>query len=116
MVNIDLSDRRILVTGSSTGIGAAVARACAHAGAVVTVHFNSSGAEAHALVDTIRAQGGRAHLVRGDLSRSIEAARVVDDAAEAMGGLDVLVNNAGALVKRAPLGEIDDAVYDTVMN
>ncbi|WP_372526552.1 SDR family NAD(P)-dependent oxidoreductase [Piscinibacter sp.] len=116
MVNIDLSDRRILVTGSSTGIGAAVARACAQAGAAVTVHFNSSGPEAHALVDTIRAQGGRAHLVHGDVSRSIEAARVVDDAADAMGGLDVLVNNAGALVKRAPLGEIDDALYDTVMN
>jgi 3-oxoacyl-[acyl-carrier protein] reductase len=113
---IDLSDRRILVTGSSTGIGAAVVRACAEAGAVVTVHYNSSGDEAQALVDDIRAQSGRVHLVHGDVSQSIVAARVVDDAADAMGGLDVLVNNAGALVKRASLGEIDDALYDTVMN
>ena len=115
-MNINLSDRRILVTGSSTGIGAAVARACAQAGATVTVHYHSSGDEAHMLADTIRAAGGRAHLVRGDVSQSTEAARVVDDAADAMGGLDVLINNAGALVKRVPLAEIDDALYDTVMN
>ena len=115
-MNIDLADRRILVTGSSTGIGAAVALACARAGAAVTVHFNSSRDPAQSLVDTIRAEGGQAHLVGGDVSRSIEAARVVDEAAAAMGGLDVLVNNAGALVRRAPLDQIDDALYDSVLD
>jgi 3-oxoacyl-[acyl-carrier protein] reductase len=115
-MNIDLSDRRILITGSSTGIGAAVARACALAGAAVTVHYHSSHEQARSLVDTLRAEGGRVHLVGGDVSKSTEAARVVDDAANAMGGLDVLVNNAGALVKRVPLGEIDDALYDTVLD
>lgn len=115
-MNIDLSDRRILVIGSSTGIGAAVARAYAQAGAAVTVHYHASREPAEALVDAIRAEGGRVHLVAGDVSRSAEAARVVDEAATAMGGLDGLVNNAGALLRRAPLDEIDDALYDRVLD
>jgi 3-oxoacyl-[acyl-carrier protein] reductase len=115
-VNIDLRDRRILVTGSSTGIGAAVAQAYARAGAAVTVHYHASQAQARALVESIVAEGGRAHLVSGDVSRSAEAARVVDEAAQAMGGLDVLVNNAGALVRRAALEQIDDALVDAVLD
>ena len=112
----DLQDRRILITGSSTGIGAAVAQACARLGAVVTVHYNDSRAQAEALIADIKAQGGRAHLVAGDVSTSVEARRIVDEASVAMGGLDVLVNNAGALVKRVPLDQIDDLLYDRVMD
>lgn len=115
-MNIDLHDRRILITGSSTGIGAAVARAYAQAGAVVAVHYHASRAQAESLAESIRTDGGRVHLVSGDVSSSTVAARVVDEAAAAMGGLDVLVNNAGALVKRTPLDQIDDALYDTVLN
>src|SRR6266568_2514779 len=94
----DLKGRRILVTGSSTGIGAAVAAAYARAGAIVTVHYNASRDQAEALGREISAAGGVVHLVGGDVTRSAEARRVVDEAASAMGGLDVLVNNAGALV------------------
>ena len=112
----DLQDRRILITGSSTGIGAAVAQACARLGAVVTVHYNDSRVQAEALIADIKAQGGRAHLVAGDVSTSVEARRIVDEASAAMGGLDVLVNNAGALVKRVPLDQIDDLLYDRVMD
>ena len=112
----DLKDRRILITGSSTGIGAAVARAYARLGAVVTVHGNASRAQAEKLVADIRGEGGRVHLVMGDVTASTEAKRVVNDAAAAMGGLDVLVNNAGALLKRAPLVDLDDALYDRVMD
>jgi len=112
----DLKGRRILVTGSSTGIGAAVAQAYARAGAAATVHYNQSRDQAESLVASIRQEGGSANLVGGDVSRSSEATRIVDEAAAAMGGLDVLVNNAGALLKRVPLGEIDDATYDAVMD
>ena len=52
----------------------------------------------------------------GDVSKSAEATRVVDEAAEKLGGLDVLVNNAGALVKRVPLDQIDDDTYDAVLD
>lgn len=112
----DLAGKRVLITGSSTGIGAAAARGFAEAGARVVVHGNSSKAEAQAVVDGIRRAGGEAHLVLGDVSRTAGAHQVVEEAAAALGGLDVLVNNAGALVKRAPLLEIDDTLYDTVLD
>ncbi|CAH1671414.1 SDR family NAD(P)-dependent oxidoreductase [Chelatococcus asaccharovorans] len=112
----DLAGKRVVITGSSTGIGAAVARGFAEAGARVVVHGNSSKAEAKAVVDGIRAAGGEAHLVLGDVSRTVSAHKVVEEGAAVLGGLDVLINNAGALVKRARLADIDDALYDTVMD
>ncbi|MFY9510813.1 MAG: SDR family oxidoreductase [Rubrivivax sp.] len=115
-MGIDLSGYRILVTGSSTGIGAAVAAGAASAGATVTVHYNASRDKAEALAGSIRASGGKVHLVGGDISRSSEAVRIVDEAAAAMGGLDTLINNAGALLKRAPLEQYDDATYDAVLD
>jgi 3-oxoacyl-[acyl-carrier protein] reductase len=112
----DLVDRKILITGSSTGIGAALATGFAALGASVVVHYNQSREAGEAVVAAIVASGGKAHLVSGDVSRSAEARRVVDEAAQALGGLDVLINNAGALVKRAPLAEVDDDLYDRVLD
>ena len=115
MIN-DLKGKRILVTGSSTGIGAAVAKAYAERGAAVAVHYNQSKEPAQALLAEIKAAGGTAILIGGDVSKSKEAARIVDEAAAGLGGLDVLVNNAGALVKRVPLDDIDDEIYDQVLD
>jgi 3-oxoacyl-[acyl-carrier protein] reductase len=112
----DLKGKRILVTGSSTGIGAAVARAYARHGARVAVHYHASGEQARALVGEIAAAGGDAVLVGGDVATSQGARSVVDAAAEALGGLDLLVNNAGALLKRQRLGEIDDESYDRILD
>lgn len=112
----DLKGKRVLITGSSTGIGAAAAIAFGELGARVAVHYNSSRDEAQAVVSAIAANGGEAILVGGDVSRSDEAVRVVDEAARSLGGLDVLINNAGALVKRVPLGQIDDELYDRVLD
>lgn len=112
----DLKGKRILVTGSSTGIGAAVAKAYAKHGARVAVHYNASAEQAQALVAGIEAEGGEAVLVAGDVSTSSGAKAVVDEAASALGGLDLLVNNAGALLKRQRLGEIDDESYDRILD
>lgn len=112
----DLKGKRILVTGSSTGIGAAVAKAYAQHGARVAVHYNASAEQAQALVAGIEAEGGEAVLVAGDVSTSSGAKAVVDEAASALGGLDLLVNNAGALLKRQRLGEIDDESYDRILD
>ena len=112
----DLRGKRILVTGSSTGIGAAVAKAYARHGARVAVHYNASAEQAQALVAGIEAEGGEAVLVGGDVSSSEGAKSVVDEAAAALGGLDLLVNNAGALLKRQRLGEIDDESYDRILD
>jgi 3-oxoacyl-[acyl-carrier protein] reductase len=112
----DLKGLRALVTGSSTGIGAAVAKAYAARGMRVVVHYNSSEAEAKAVVAEIEAAGGEAHALRADISSSAAAVGLADGAAEALGGLDVLVNNAGGLVKRTPVGEIEDEFFDEVVD
>lgn len=113
---ISFKDRLVLVTGASSGIGAAVARAFGAQGAHVAVHYNSGADGAKAVADDIVAAGGKATLVQGDISDETVARRVVTDAIAALGGLDVLFNNAGSMVRRAPFMELDAALYDQVMN
>jgi 3-oxoacyl-[acyl-carrier protein] reductase len=111
----DLVDKRVLITGASTGIGAAAAKAFAARGASVMVHYNSSRAEAETVVSDIVTAGGRADLIQADLTQPHSAEPMVHSAAKSMGGLDILVNNAGSLCGRTPFGEWDDALYDSVM-
>ena len=112
----DLQSRRVLVTGASTGIGAAVARAFGERGAHVVLHYNRSAEAARSVADVLVQAGGHADLVQGDLTRRGEAKRVVEAAATQLGGLDVLVNNAGSLVKRMPFTDIEDDLIDEVFD
>jgi 3-oxoacyl-[acyl-carrier protein] reductase len=112
----DLRNKSVLVTGASTGIGAALSRAFAGQGARVAVHFNSNAAAADALIRDIRSAGGTAVPVQGDLALSGAAASIVDAGARALGGLDVLINNAGSLISRRPILEADAAWIDQVFN
>ena len=111
----DLANKRVLITGASTGIGAAVARGFAEQGAKVALHYNASAREAEALADEIRKAGGEVHLVKGDASDPAIVRRIVEDAATALGGLDGLVNNAGSMLGRMAFGEIGDDHYARVM-
>ena len=111
----DLAGKRVLVTGASTGIGAAVARALGEQGAHVAIHYNSSRAAAEEVARDIVAGGTKAPLVEGDVSDMKATARVVDAAATALGGLDGLINNAGGMLGRVALAEITDDQYDRVM-
>jgi 3-oxoacyl-[acyl-carrier protein] reductase len=102
----DLRGGTVLVTGSSTGIGAAVAKGFAAQGMHVALHGNSHPEDAEAVAAEIARLGGRATVLHGDL-RSVEACRkLVKDAHAALGRLDVLVNNAGGVV------ELYDAVTE----
>ena len=112
----DLAGKAILVTGASTGIGAALAKAFGAQGAMVGVHYNSSKDAAEAVASAVEDAGGKAFLVRADASSSSEIARAVDDTANAFGRLDGLVNNAGGMVGRMNYADMDDAYYDKVMD
>jgi len=112
----DLSGKAVLVTGASTGIGAALAKALGAQGAMVGVHYNSSKDAAEAVASAVKDAGGQAFLVRADASNSGEIARAVDDTASAFGRLDGLVNNAGGMVGRMNYADMDDAYYDEVMD
>lgn len=112
----DLSGRAVLVTGSSTGIGAAVARGFGAQGARVAVHGHAHLEAAEAVAAEIRSAGGTAHVVKGDVRSAAACAALVRDAHAALGGLDVLVNNAGGVVERRLVREIDDSFYDDVMD
>jgi 3-oxoacyl-[acyl-carrier protein] reductase len=112
----DLKDKVVLVTGSSTGIGAAVARGFARNGARVAVHYHSSRNEAEKVVADIKLHGGTAALFGADARSAKEIEDLVGAVHRYWGRIDVLVNNAGGLVKRAKLDEITDELYDEVLN
>ncbi|MES2740139.1 MAG: SDR family oxidoreductase [Pseudomonadota bacterium] len=104
--------RCAIVTGSSRGIGAAVAQRLAHDGFAVIVNYAGDAAPADALVARIKEQGGRALGVKADVADAAQVAALFDAAEQAFGGVDVLVNSAGVM-KLAPLAECDDALIDS---
>jgi 3-oxoacyl-[acyl-carrier protein] reductase len=111
-----LSEEVAWVTGSSTGIGRAVAVELARGGRRVVVHYNASEDEARDVVREIEGSGGEASLVGGDVSDVDEVGLMVGEIQDRYGRLDVLVNNAGSLVERRTLSEMTDDLWDRVMD
>lgn len=112
----DLAGKAILITGASTGIGAALAKAFGAQGSKVVVHYNSSKGPAEAVAEAVKTAGGAAHLVQGDVSDPKTTARIVEEAAGAFGRLDGLINNAGLMLGRKAFTEMNDDHYDAVMD
>ena len=111
----ELQGRRVLVTGASSGIGAAVAHCFAECGATVVVHYSSGQENADALVDLIRRQGGRASALQADLGIPGTGTTLTEAAIAEMGGIDVLVNNAGAALARVAVDEFDAGLSQRIM-
>lgn len=104
------------VTGSSTGIGRAIALGLAEAGCRVVVHYNSSEDEAREVVGKIESSGGEAMMLRGDVADSGDVGRMVREIKGRFGRLDILVNNAGTLIERRPFAEMTEDLWDRVMD
>ncbi len=110
-----LGGRTALVTGSSQGIGEAVALRLAVEGADVVVHYRSHPEGAHGVAERIAKLGRRSVAIQADLGRAAEAQRLIADAATRVGPLDILVNNAG-VETRADFWDVSEADYDFVMD
>ncbi|MBO6520287.1 MAG: 3-oxoacyl-[acyl-carrier-protein] reductase [Rhodospirillales bacterium] len=107
----DLTDKRALVTGASGGIGGAIAKALHAQGAAVAL----SGTRVDALQAVADELGERAHVVPADLSSAEGAAKLIEDAEAAMGGVDILINNAG-LTRDQLAMRMKDEDWQTVLD
>ena len=103
--------RSVIVTGSSRGIGRAVAERLAADGWAVTVNFAGNRQAADQVVAGIENSGGRAMAVQADVSVAADAMRLFDETERAFGGVDALVNNAGVM-SMTPIADTDDATFE----
>lgn len=103
-----LDGKVAIVTGSSRGIGRAIASRFAAEGAKVTINWAGSEYEALAVVDTIEQAGGEAISVRADVSRSADVQNLVRSTKDHFGRIDILVNNAGIMVGKSVLEATED--------
>jgi NAD(P)-dependent dehydrogenase (short-subunit alcohol dehydrogenase family) len=99
-MKLGLEGRVALVTGAARDVGREIALALASEGAAVVVNYNSSSEHARAVVEEIKAKGGRAIACKADIADLGEVKQMVDRAATDLGGLDILVNNAGLVIRK----------------
>jgi 3-oxoacyl-[acyl-carrier protein] reductase len=111
----DLRGKIVLVTGASTGIGAAVARAFGRHGCAVAVHYNASRDAADQVAADISAAGAECALVQGDVARADDIRRIVSETMARFGRIDVLVNNAGGMLGRVAIEDYTEAHLQRVL-
>lgn len=105
---MSLNNKVAIVTGSSKGIGADIAKSLSHAGARVVVNYAHDQAGAERTVAEIHAAGGEAHAVRADVSKTSEVKTLFDDAIRKFGKADLLINNAGIAIYKLIKDTTDD--------
>jgi 3-oxoacyl-[acyl-carrier protein] reductase len=110
-----LSDKSALITGSSRGVGRAIAVAYAREGAKVMVNYTSNEKAARDVVEEIQNLGGQAQAFKADVAKKAEAEAVVQATVKAFGGIDILVNNAG-FTRPAMMLKMTEDQWDAVVN
>ena len=111
----DLAGKVALVTGASSGIGAATARLLAAQGARVAIGFHKNRQGALDVLGSIASAGGTAVAAVGDFRKTREIDSVVEQVVREFGPIDILVNNAGSLVKRMPIRDVGEEMWDDVI-
>jgi 3-oxoacyl-[acyl-carrier protein] reductase len=106
-----------VVTGSATGIGRTAAWSFAEAGYDVVVNYSKSQAEAEQAAEGVRSRGGDVRIIRADVGLDAEVRRLVEEAVEAFGGIDALVNNAATthFVPHDDLEALTEEVWDSIL-
>ena len=112
---LNLNGKTALVTGGAGGIGSALCRTLARAGAHVCIHYRTSESGALALHAQVNASGGRATPLRADVTDKADVDALFDAACAATGAVDILVNNAG-VYPVSPFLEISEAEYELMMD
>lgn len=115
-INDKLIGKNILVTAGAQGIGEAITKHFIDSGANVAIHYFSSGDAANQLTEYATSKGQKAVAISGDLTKEADANALVEKTVAALGGLDILINNAGSLVARKKLAELETAFWHKVMD
>jgi glucose 1-dehydrogenase len=111
---MSLENKVAIVTGSSSGIGRAIALELARQGAAVTINYHKGAEAADAVLKEIEAAGGKAQIVQADVSAVADIQKLVDSTVSAFGRLDILVNNAGMETRTSTL-ETTERQFDMVI-
>jgi 3-oxoacyl-[acyl-carrier protein] reductase len=115
-MQVDLNGKVAIVTGGGRDIGRATALELAHSGAAVVVDYARSAEQASCVVSEIAGQGGRALAVQADVTQGADVDRLVNETRAAFGDdIHILVNNAGGLVARKTIAEMDEPFWDEVI-
>lgn len=114
--NTKLTGKNVLITAGAQGIGESITKHFIDSGANVAIHYFSSADTANELTAYATSKGQKAVAINGDLTKEADANTLVDKTVEALGGLDILINNAGSLVARKLLSELEAEFWHKVMD
>ncbi len=115
-MNQKLQGKNVLITAGAQGIGEAITQQFIDLGANVAIHYFSSSERAEQLKTATIEKGQKAVTIKGDLTKEEDAVNLVSNTKEALGGIDILINNAGSLVARKRLEEIEVDFWHKVMD
>ncbi|MBT8316886.1 MAG: 3-oxoacyl-ACP reductase FabG [Lutibacter sp.] len=115
-MNTKLTNKNVLITAGAQGIGESITKHFIDSGANVAIHYFSSSDTAKQLMEYAISKGQKAIILKGDLTNEADANAIVDKTIEALGGLNILINNAGSLVARKMLHEMKTEFWNKVMD
>lgn len=112
----DIVGKRCFIVGASSGIGAAVARRFGELGANLVIHCNANREGADEVAGEIRSKGGKVVVLQGNVADGEIAAGLIDEAVGLLGGIDILINNAGSMFGRTAIADATDEQYHKVID